>query len=186
MTFMDKDITCVFYDYLLRIIGAESRDKLYDYIYDNAQTEFADMLFPDDDERHYKFQSFFEHHIGKLEKEQGLIVVKYKNEKPKEIGLTELGVSVCSHGSYAHYISEREATQKRIEEEERIKKEVEANEHKWNIRNNIVQFILGIITIMSIISEWVFSKTCNIHFTISAFIAGCLLGYGVKNRINKH
>ena len=30
------------------------------------------------------------------------------------------------------------------------------------------------------------SKTDNIYFTISAFIAGCLLGYGVNSQLIKH
>ena len=127
---MDKDTIYEFYDYLLRIIGAESRDMLYDYIYDNAQTKYADRFFPDDDERHYKFLSFFTLHISRLEKEHGLIVVKYKNEKPKEIGLSDFGVYVCTHGGYGQYIMEREDTQKRIEGEERQNKEDESKERK--------------------------------------------------------
>lgn len=183
---MDKNTIYEFYDYLLRIIGAESRNMLYDYIYENAQTEFAEMLFPNDNERHDKFLSFFELHIDSLEKELGLIVVKYKNEKPKEIGLSELGVHVCTHGGYGHFISEKEAAQKRIEEEELNKNEEESNERKWNIRNNIVQSILGIITIMSIIGACMFSRSHNVYITILAFIAGCLLGYGVNNQIKGH
>lgn len=57
---------------------------LYDYVYKVAETEFADRLFPEDDERHYQFQSFFELHINRLEKEN-LIVVKQKDEKPIEL-----------------------------------------------------------------------------------------------------
>lgn len=178
---MDKDTIYDFYDYLLRSIGAESRDMLYDYIYEKAQSKYAERLFPDDDERHYKFMSFFEQHIGRMEKEHGLINVKYKNEKPLEIGLSELGENVCTRGGYGHYISEKETEKKRIEEEKRQRIEDEFNERKWSIRNNIVQFILGIITIISIVGEVVLSKSDSVYFTVSAFIAGCLLGYGINN-----
>jgi len=181
---MDKEKIYEFYDYLLRKIGAESRDMLYDYIYDSSQIEFAEKFFPDDDERHYQFQFFFESHIERLDKE-GLIVIKYKNAKPREVGLSELGERICTHGGYLQYQNDKELAQKR-KEENRQRIEDESNERKWNICNNIVQTILGIITSLSIIGGWVFEKSDNTLFSILLFISGCLLGYGVNNRIKKH
>ena len=175
-----------FYDYLLRIIGAESRNMLYENVYESAKIEFANKFFPDDDERHYQFLSFFELHFDRLEKEHGFITVKYKNEKPKEVGLTKIGEYVCTLGSYQKYKNEQEALQKRIEEEDRQKREEETNERKWNIRNNISQTILCIITILPIIGGWILGETDNNFFTLIIFIAGCLLGYGVGNRKRKH
>ena len=177
---MGKEKIYKFYDYLLRIIGAESRNMLYDYVYEVIEKEFANSFFPDDDERHYQFQSFFELQIKHLEKE-GLIVVKFKNEKPKELGLSEIGEHVCTLGGYLQYKNKQEAEQKRIEEEKRQKREEEANERKWNIRSSITHTTLGIITLLSIIGGWVFEKTNNNLFMLLFFIAGCLLGYGVRN-----
>lgn len=174
-----------FYDYLLRKIGAESRNMLYDYIYESAEIEFANKFFPDDDERHYQFLSFFELHFERLEKEHGFIAVKYKNEEPKEVGLTKSGEHVCTLGGYQQYKNEQEALQKRIEEENRQNREEEANERKWNNRNNIVQIILNSITILSIIGGWILGKTDNSIFTLLFFIAGCSLGYGVGIRKRK-
>ena len=176
---MDKEKIFEFYDNLFRIIGDESRNMLYDYVYEVAEKEFASRFFSGDDERHYEFQSFFEHHIERLEKE-GLIVVKYKNEKPIELGLSEAGEQVCSLG-YLQYKNEQEANQKRIEKENRQRTQEETNERKWNIRHNIVQIILNSITLMSIIGGWILGKTDTPLFILIIFIAGCSLGYGVRN-----
>lgn len=182
---MDEKRIYEFYDYLLRVIGAESRNWEYDYVYEVVEKEFADRTFPDDDERHYQFQSFFDLHVGRLEKE-GLIVVKYKNEKPLELGLSDVGEHACYLGGYLQYKNEQESAQKRAEEENRQRMYEESNERKWNIRNNIVQTILGILSILSIIGGWLLEKTNHCLFTITIFIAGCLLGYGARNRIKKH
>ncbi|MBO5614113.1 MAG: hypothetical protein J5905_06365 [Prevotella sp.] len=173
-----------FYDYLLRLIGTESRSWLNDYVYADVENGFAGKFFPDDDERHCQFQSFYELHIDRLEKE-GLIVVKRKKEKPIELGLSEIGEYVCSLG-YKLYKNEQEVAQKRTKEDNWQRMQDEANERKWNILNNKIQVMLGIITCLSIIGEWVFSESNNTLFTMPIFIAGCLLGYGLNNRINKH
>lgn len=181
---MDKENIYEFYDYLLRVIRAESRSWLYDYVYEVTEKEFAERFFPNDDERHYQFLSFFELHIDRLEKE-GIFVVKRRNEKPIEISLSEVGENVCSLDGYLQYKNEQEAAQKRAEEEKRQRMQEESNERKWNIRNNIVQIIVNSITLLSIIGGWLFGKTDNILFTLGLFIAGCLLGYGVGYRTKK-
>lgn len=179
---MDEKRIYEFYDYLLRVIGVQSRNLEYDYVYEVVEKEFADRFFPDDDERHYQFLSLFELHIGRLEKES-LIVVKRKNEKPIELGLSEVGEHVCSLGGYLQYKREQESVHKRAEEEKRQRMQEESNERKWNNLNNKTQIILGIITSLSIVGGWLYSKDNNTLFTILVFISGCLLGYGVCNRI---
>lgn len=182
---MDEEYIYEFYDFLLRVFRADSRNWQYDYVYEVAENKFADKFFPDDDERHYQFLSFFEFHFDRLEKEQGFIAIKYKNEKPKEVGLTKIGEYVCTLGGYQKYKKEQETLQKRVEEENQQKREEETNERKWNIRNNIFQTILCIITILSIIGGWILGKTGNNLYTLIIFIAGCLLGFGVGNRNRK-
>lgn len=182
---MDKEKIYEFYDYLLRVIRAESRSWLYDYVYEVAEKEFAERFFPNDDERHYQFLSFFELHIDRMEKE-GLIVVKRKNEKPIELGASEVGEYVCSLGGYLQYKNEQESAQKRAEEEKRQRMQEESNERKWNIRNSIAQIVLIIITVLPIIGGWILGKTDNALFTLTIFIAGCLLGYGVSNLTKKY
>lgn len=178
---MDEEKIYEFYDSLLRVIRAESRSWLYDYVYDVAEKEFADRFFPDDDERHYQFLALFELHIDRLEKE-GLIVVKRKNEKPIELGLSEVGEHVCSLGGYQQYKYEQVSAQKRAEVEKRQRMQEESNERKWNILNNKTQVILGVITSLSIVGGWLYAKDNNTLFTILVFISGCLLGFGVSNR----
>lgn len=179
---MDEKRIYEFYDYLLRVIGVQSRNLEYDYVYEVVEKEFADRFFPDDDERHYQFLSLFELHIGRLEKES-LIVVKRKNEKPIELGLSEVGEHVCSLGGYMQYKLEQESAHKRAEEEKRQRMQEESNERKWNNLNNETQVILGIITSLSIVGGWLYAKDNNPLFTILVFISGFLLGYGVSNRI---
>ena len=179
---MDEKGIYEFYDYLLRVIGAESRNWEYDYVYEVVEKEFADRFFPDDDERHYQFLALFELHIDRLEKES-LIVVKRKNGKPIELGLSEVGEHVFSLGGYQQYKYEQESAHKRAEEEKQQRMQEEYNERKWNILNNKTQVILGIITSLSIVGGWLYAKDNNTLFTILVFISGCLLGYGVSNRI---
>ena len=181
---MDKKNIYEFYDCLLRIIRAESRKWEYDYVYGVVENVFANRFFPNDDERHYQFQTFFELHIERLYKE-GLIVFKRKNEKPIELGLSEIGEHVCSLGGYMQYKNEQEYAQKQAEEENRKRMQEESNERKWNILNNKIQVLLGAITSLSIIGGWFFAKNNNTIITIPIFISGCLLGYVVNNRINK-
>lgn len=182
---MDKEKVYEFYDYLLCVIRAESRSWLYDYVYEVAEKEFADRFFPDDDERHYQFLSFFELHIDRLEQE-GLIVVKRKNEKPIELGASEVGEYVCSLGGYLQYKNEQESAHKRAEEEKRQRMQEEYDERKWNNLNNKTQVMLGIITSLSIVGGWLYAKDNNTLLTILVFIAGCLLGYGVSNLTKKY
>lgn len=111
----------------------------------------------------------------------------YRPERGRTIGLKPIGNEVLAHGGCSQYQRFQKEKQEQKENQERQKEVEEAKERKWNIRNNIIQLSLGVITIISMIAGFILSGLERGIFPMLTFIAGILLGYGLNNRRkNRH